>query len=346
MAQTDVKEIASQIKKGEFKNLYYFYGRNVSGVESITRLLIKAAVGDNDDIALTKIDGKNIDVSSFRDVIEMLPMMCDYNCVFINDYNCDEQREETTKALIDALKNVPEQTIVVFNATGFDVKCGKKSVSPKNKKLIDFIAKNGITCEQELKSSSELAKSIIGSVSKRGCEISFKTAQQLAEMCLCNSLMINNEIDKLCSYVNGKEEITSDILKLMVAQQSDATVYSLANAVAAFNKKAAFEALDELMSQKVSRGAILNAISSSFIDLYRASAARNNGRNVGEMFRDFEYARDFVVKNAFRDCTKISIARLRKCIIILRDTAVTLNTTATDERVALEQAIAKMLIAK
>lgn len=188
MAQTDVKEIASQIKKGEFKNLYYFYGRNVSGVESITRLLIKAAIGDNDDIALTKIDGKNIDVSSFRDVIEMLPMMCDYNCVFINDYNCDEQREETTKALIDALKNVPEQTIVVFNATGFDVKCGKKSVSPKNKKLIDFIAKNGITCEQELKSSSELAKSIIGSVSKEGVKFHSKLLSSLLKCAFATAL--------------------------------------------------------------------------------------------------------------------------------------------------------------
>ena len=30
MAYIDVKEVSSQIKKGDYKNLYYFYGRNVS----------------------------------------------------------------------------------------------------------------------------------------------------------------------------------------------------------------------------------------------------------------------------------------------------------------------------
>ena len=35
MAQIDVLEVTSQIKKGDIKNLYYFFGRNVRGAEGI-----------------------------------------------------------------------------------------------------------------------------------------------------------------------------------------------------------------------------------------------------------------------------------------------------------------------
>lgn len=345
MAYIDVKEVSSQIKKGDYKNLYYFYGRNVSGVETLTRLLIKQTVGGMEEFALTKINGKEINIPSFRDTAEMFPMMCEYNCILINDYNCDEMREEVTKQLIEALKEIPSQTIVVFNITGFDVKDGKKNPTAKNKKLIDFVSKNGIVCEQELKTPAELAKSILSSVQKRGCEISIGTARQLAEMCLSNPLMISNEIEKLCSYANGAE-ITSETLELMVAQQTDTTVYSLANAIASFNKQAAFEALDNLMAQRVSRGSIIAAVSNTFIDLYRASGAKANGRTIGNMMNDFAYTRDFVVKNAFRDSSKMSQKKLRGCIQILRDTAVTLNSTGADERVVLEQAITKMLVLK
>lgn len=345
MAVKDVKEVSAQIKKGEFQNLYYFYGRNVSGVENLTRLLIKQTVGGMEEFALTKINGKEINIPALRDTMEMLPMMCEYNCILINDYNCDEIREDTTKQLIEALKEIPSQTIIVFNVTGFDVKDGKKVPTAKNKKLIDFVSKNGIVCEQELKTPAELAKSILASVQKRGCEISIGTAQQLAEMCLSNPLMISNEIDKLCAYANGST-ITNEMLELMVAQQTDTTVYSLANAIAAFNKQAAFRALDDLMAQRVNRGVIIATISNTFIDLYRASAAKASGRTIGNMMSDFGYTRDFVVKNAFRDCSKMSQKKLRGCIQILRDTAVMLNSTGADERVALEQAIAKMLVLK
>ena len=345
MAQVDVKEVNSQIKKGDFKNLYYFYGKNISGVEAVTKLLIKQTVGGMEEIALTKITGKDINIPNFRDTLEMLPMMCEYNCILINDYNCDEMREDITKQLIEALKEIPPQTIVIFNITGFDVKDGRKTVTAKNKKLVDFVAKNGVVCEQELKTPDELSKSILGSVLKRGCEISIGTARQLAEMCLCNPLVISSEIEKLCAYTNGGI-ITSETLELLVAQQTDTTVYSLANAVAAFNKQAAFDALDDLMAQRVSRGTIISAVSGAFTDLYRASAAKKNGRTINVMMKDFGYTRDFVVKNAFRDSSKMSTEKLRKCICILRDTAVTLNSTGADERIVLEQAITKMLTLK
>lgn len=352
MPQIDRKTLTAQLKKGELANLYYIFGQDISGVETLTKKIIKAAVGDNGELALNKLSGKNLSPSELRDMAEMMPMMSEYNCILVNDYNCEEQREELTKQVIEVLKNVPPQTVIIFNVTGFEIKikndwkARKNVIAGKNKKLADIFEKNGVLTELAVKAPGDVAKDIAASVSARGGSISLNNAKELAEMCLCDTLAIKNEIEKLCVYADGRE-ITHEMLEELVHRQSSVTVFNLADAVAAFNKKSAFEALDELMADKSNRGAILANITNSFLDLYRVQCARQKGRSAEEVKQDFGYfSRGFAIEKLYRNGIRISLKRLRECIIILRDTAVQLNTTAIDEKTVLEQTVTKMLMTK
>lgn len=358
MAKTDSELLASALKKGELSRIYYIFGADVAGVEKMTKLIIKTAVGDNTDFALTKFNGKKLDLSELSDCIQQFPMMSEYNCILINDYNCekpyDEMRgrsaDDVTKKLLDVLKNIPEQTVIIFNVTGFEVKVqrdfrsGQNIIKDKNKKLADFAAKNGILCEFPLKTANELAKIISSKILSEGGTISFENARELAEMCLCDELVIENEIEKLCSYADGRE-IDRTMLHDIVHIQNDTTVYNLANAVAAMNTKAAFEAINELDVDNDNRGAVLYAITNAFIDMYRAACAKKSNVTIEAVASDFSYGkRTFAVKNAFRDSSRMSIERLRECIIILCDTNVKLNSSVLNPRVAIEQAVTKMLV--
>jgi len=359
MPQTDPKTVKAELKKGELKNLYYIFGKNIPEVEKLTKQIIKAAVGDNEDFALNKLDGRYLDTSELYDMIQMMPMMSYYNCILINDYNCEKPREnmaglraeDLNKKLAEVLKDIPSQTVVIFNVTGFEIavktdyKTGKSIIKDKNKKLADLAAKVGELVECPIKAENELAKEIAASVSARGALISLDRARELAEMCQSDTLTIKNEIDKLCSYV-GSGEITSEVLQNLVHRQSDVTFFKLADAVAAFNKRSAFEALDELMQDKENRGAVLANITGSFIDMYRAACARQRGKQVMDVKEDFAYVWEFKVKNAFRDSSRMSIRRLRECIKILRDTNITLNSGGGDEKTILEQTVTKMLMTK
>ncbi|MCR4640005.1 DNA polymerase III subunit delta [Ruminococcus sp.] len=359
MPQTDPKTVKAELKKGELKNLYYIFGKNIPEVEKLTKQIIKAAVGDNEDFALNKLDGRYLDTSELYDMIQMMPMMSEYNCILINDYNCEKPREnmagfraeDLNKKMVDVLKDIPEQTVVIFNVTGFEInvktdfKTGKSIIKDKNKKLADLAAKAGELVECPIKSENELAKEIAASVSARGALISLDRARELAEMCQSDTLTIKNEIDKLCAYV-GSGEITSEVLKNLVHRQSDVTFFKLADAVAVFNKRSAFEALDELMQNRENRGAVLANITGSFIDMYRAACARQQGKQILDVKEDFAYVWEFKVKNAFRDSSHMSIRRLRECIKILRDTNIILNSGSGDEKTILEQTVTKMLMTK
>lgn len=343
MPKTDAKKIFSQLKNNEIHNIYYIYGQNIVGVEGLVNAVVKKTTGDYSDFALTKIDGKTLNITDFSDQLEMFPMLSDYNCILIDDYNADEQKDSVNKSLAELLKTIPPQTVIIFRITSADIKKGKKTVSPKNKKITDIAEKYGILCECAVPSTAELSRYIISSVKKNNCSISPDCAAELAEYCLGDTLSISNEIQKLCSYV-GNGEITSDTIKLLVYRQSDTDIYKLANAVCRSDRKAAFEALDELLAQKTERVKILFAISSSFMDMYRAKIALQQGKQLSQTAKDFSYQWEFVLRNAFRDCSKISLSKLRKCLSILRDTALTLNSSSGNERVIMEETLAKMLI--
>lgn len=351
MAAVDVKTVRSQLRKGELHNLYYIFGQNIVEVEALTKKIIRAAVGDNEEFALNRLSGAELDPDILRDTSEMMPMMTEYNCILVNDYNCESQREDVNKKVAEVLKNIPEHTVIIFNITGFEPKTrfdrrsNTRSITDKNKKLADIAAKNGILCEAAVKTPSELARDIQASVSSRGGSISMDNARELAEMCLSDTLTIRNEVDKLCAYAQGRD-ITADMLHELVHRQNGVTVFNLADAVASFNRTAAFDALDELMADKNNRGAVLANITNSFIDMYRAACARKSGRQVSDVMNDFSYAWEFKVKNAFRDSSRMSIERLRGCICILRDTAMELNSTSTDEKTVLEETITWMLMTR
>ena len=66
MPQIDSKALNTMLKNGELANIYYIYGTDIEGVEKMTKNIIKSAVDDNEDFALTKTDGKYVDFSSSK----------------------------------------------------------------------------------------------------------------------------------------------------------------------------------------------------------------------------------------------------------------------------------------
>lgn len=338
-------DLAKSIRAGEISSLYYFYGKDVSTLEAYTKKLISRLVKkDEQTMNLHSFEGKTLDLSDFADVCDALPMLSERVCVTINDLNAETLNASDMEFLQKILSDIPETTTVVIYATGIDVQNGKKMLSGKNKKLCDLAGKIGFACEFSYKTPSELVKVITDNVIKQGSTISKKSAEYLATQCLCNLMLIKNEIDKLCDYSAGKE-ITNETIDLLVSKQLDSNAFALAKATSQFNGKRAMSLLDELYSQQVDSIPILSAISMAFVDLYRARLAINAGASQSQVKQDFSYkGREFVVANAFRDAGGFSAERLRKCIKILADTDIALKSSKTASRLLVEQAITSMLI--
>lgn len=345
MAEIISSELLKKIKSGDLSNVYYIYGKDVLTVENAAKAILKKRLGKEWKNSYTKIDGKNMDVGEVSDMMEICPMIAECNALLINDLNAEELSADKLDSLLDAINNIPDFTLLIIDITGFDIKNGKKVFSGKNKKLVDIISKKGVVCQCTVKTTADMIKSICASASKRGCEISKKNAQTLAEYCLMDSMQITNELEKLCAYKNGGEICLEDI-DTLVSGQIETDSFKLARAVIAMNASQAFYLLDDLLNKRNEPVAVISAISMSFLDLYRARAAMTVNKRAEEVIEDFNYkGRAFAVNNAYRDCRKISLENLRKCICILRDTDRRLKRSSASQRIILETALTRMLIA-
>ncbi len=347
MPQMSVTELNKKLKSKEYSSLYYFYGKDIMSVELYAKTLVKKLVPEDDVYNFHKFNGKDIDLSEFAETVEALPMFSEYLCITVNDFNAEDLSADDLNFMLKILKDVPETTVIIFYNTAIDICDGKKSPTTKNKKIVDCIAKIGDVCEFKIKTPVELSKQIVASIEKKGATISSTNAAYIAELCLSDNMLISGEIAKLTSYAQGRE-ITKDDIDSLVSRQVNSNAFDLSKAVVTFNKKKALLLLDELFYQRAEPIAVLAAISMSFMDLYRASLAVVRGIYPSDVVADFSYKanRKFAVDYAFRDCRKINIKHLRKCIKILADTDAALKSSKTDGRILLEKAIVQMVSEK
>ncbi len=345
MAELTPSDLIKKIKSGDLSRAYYIYGRDVAVVENASRAVFKKHLGKDWTNDVTKLNGSELDVSSLVDMLQICPMFSQWNAVLINDLNAEELSADNLKVLLEAIIDLPDYTLLVINITGFDVKKGKKTMTAKNKKLAESISKIGVVCECDFKSVSILGKYIVDKAEKRGCSISRRTAEMLAEICKCDTLMVENELEKLCSYRENSEIIQDDIEELVnVGIETDA--FKLSKSIANLNPALAMEILNRLIAKKEEPVAIISALSMSFLDLYRARTAMAADKRIGDVISDFGYGgRRFAVEFAFKDSRRISLESLRKCIELLRNADRSLKQTGAIAPVILEKTVTEMLIA-
>lgn len=344
MAAITESDLKTSLKNKQFLNAYYFYGKDTASVELYAKGLISKIVDrDNADYNLHRFEGKSFDIEMFSDACDGLPVFAEYVCCAVCDLNAESLSADNIKRMTEIISNLPESTVVIFYNTSVDVTDGKKFPTAKNKKLIDAVGKVGGVCNFALKTPAVLSKDIMAKVSKAGCGISKEAAYFLAEQCLCDALMINNEIDKLTAYAAGNE-ITIEIIRQLSPRQLDTTSFDLAKALSRMDGKTSMRLLNELNEEKIEPIAVLYAVTGNMIDLYRARAAMASGKTPGDVKEDFGYAKNlhFRVDNAFRDVQRISMPHLRECMRILAETDAAMKSLKTPAQTLLEEAVIKM----
>lgn len=338
-----MNQLINSLKSNIFKRLYYFYGKDIVSIEKLVQVAISSIVPSGDDFNIYKFEGKTLNLDEFIDVAEACPMFSDYKCITIHDFNCDTAPIDTVNSLITSLDNIPQSTIVIFYVTGFDIKNGKKYPTAKNKKLIDYISKNGTVFEAIQKTLQQTTKEIQRVCNKSNCLISYDNAQLIANKCLCDSLTIKNELKKLIDYANGRE-ITIDMVNNLISNYYDVNAFDFSRAIVSMNGQLSLKLLNELYTLRAEPISVLSAVSMAFVDLYRVKTALETGRNEHDIFADFNYkGREFVVRNYIRDAYKIKLEHLRECLNILRKTNYSLVTSNLDGKILLEKAVAEMI---
>ena len=341
MARIGEQELKEQIKDNSFSNVYFIYGDESYLKEFYVKKLRKKIVDSAfEDFNYHQYETNTTPLEDILQSAQMLPMMSEYTFILVHDYPLNKSASDF-EMLKEFFKDIPESCIIVFWFDSIEIDTKKDS---KWKSIENAFAKAGCSVNLEKRSETETAKLLVASAKKRNCTIDMNNARYLISVSGNDIQTLFSELEKICAFASGRE-ITKEDIDALAVKSLQARVYDLSKFILSSNSAGAFSVLNTLFAQKEEPLSILAVISSCYIDMYRVKCAKAANENENELAKYYSYkGREFLIRNASRDCRSISFEALRKSIDVLQKVDELMKSTPIDKNLLLEETVAKLLI--
>ena len=333
MAQLKESELKKQIKEKAFVPLYFLYGEEKYLISHYTEAIVNKVLGKSySDFNFQAFDGGKASIDEIADAAQALPLFAERKCVLVKDLNVEALNAGELAKLYQLLEELSETTVLIISQSTLEIDAKR---SAKWKKFIAAAEKNGTVVLLEKRGEIALEKQLVQWAEKRGCGLTQINAGKIIQLCGDDLLTLSSELEKLCAYAVGRE----------ITKNLETTVFVLGSALMAGNYDKAYQQLDLLFYQKEEPVAVLAVLSSNYVNLYRAKTALESGEKTSVLSKDFDYrGRDFLIRNAERDCKRASISQLRKSLFLLAQADLALKSGRSEPRTVLEELIGKMML--
>ncbi len=349
MPELTEAELKKQLAAGKLCGVYLIAGEEKYLVKRVAGRLLKKAGSEAFPEFNSNEFGNDSSVDSIADAALALPFFAEHKCVFVSDFNVEEKDAVELQKLYELIETSPDTTSLVFwyPTLEFD---GKKSA--KWKKLLKAVGEKGGVLFCERRSGTELQKLLLREAEKAGCSLSRQNAVRIVEYAGQDVTQLLHEMEKLCAFALGQAEggeappeITEEMIEALVPKTTETTVFLMCNALVAGNYEKAYSLLDVLFYQNEEPIAILGALSSAYIDMYRVWIALESGQpsSAAGAYGDYK-GKEFRLRNAERNVKNMKPEILRESLELLLETDLALKGSRLPGRIVLEELIAKLLL--
>lgn len=329
------------IQQKEFLQCYLLYGKEPFLVKSAASKIVKKIVPDSaKGFNYNRFSGDELSLEDVEDAVQMVPVLNEKRVVLLEGMLVDKLSKNDVDKIKEILSKIPETTILILTVTNSDITIRNSS---KLKQLVNVFEKNGLAVDFEIRQKGELVKILYKYILDQGGNINKSLLYFLIERCGESLDFLMIQLDKILAFA-GDREINKDDIVILTEINIDNSVFDMTKNILQGNMDNAIIILNNLLKTQTLPVVILGAINMCFIDLYRAKCAQLAGENEKAILNFYSYkGKEFRIRNALRDCSKYSIAKLRECIIELSDVDFKMKTTGLDPKILIEKAIFSMM---
>lgn len=336
---TAESELKNLIKSGLLKCAVIFGDEHFMIKRHISNIISSVEICP--EFNVSKFEGE-AKMQSVYDAVTAFPMMSDKKVVILRDFAIDKTSSVETEKLISAINDMPDTTVFVIWFETVEINAKK----PSDKAVALFNAVfslGGNIFNVCRKSSAEIMKLLQTGAAKRKCRLDASVARYIIETCSDDLGTLVNELEKLCFYVGEGGEITVPIVDKVCSRSTEASVYNVSKALIAGNLKLANKLVDDLVFMNVDIPLILNILSSSYIDMFRAFAIKNAGQKIEAYAKQFGYYNNaFRLTDAERNIRKLDENKILKSLECLADCDKKVKASRADARALLEKAMVEL----
>lgn len=346
MSAINETELKKQIKSRQFAPVYLIYGSEQMFVSRYTQKLVEAVAGKNPPEFNYHSFGGQMNLEEFAAAVQVVPFMCEYNCVVATDIFFDMMKPSELDDLKAIVEGVSDGTVLIISMPTYVPKKQEKAFLS----LVRSIEKKGAVCKFEKLSQSVIERYIAKWANENGKLVSHINAARIISYCGQDLNLLKNEVNKLCAYASGEEISLDDIDKLATVNNLEIKIYAMTGAVLNNDGQRAFNTLNTLMNQGEKPVFIFSALASAYVDAYRVRVADECGIIQNDFISDFKSYKNksFVLRNARNATRRVSTEALRKSLDVLVEAETTLKTGMKDVKNTfqpfMEQTIAQLLL--
>ena len=109
----DETKLKQRLKEAR-DTVFLLYGEEPYLTHHYRRRIVADAVAESgmEDLNLHELDGRDVDFATVQNLAETLPMLAEYSCVSVRDW--DFSRSADTEHLIEWLADPPPHCVLVF----------------------------------------------------------------------------------------------------------------------------------------------------------------------------------------------------------------------------------------
>ncbi len=341
----EIRELNRAIIAGDIKPLYLFYGSERFLLHQTLALLQNAVAPGANPFNMQRVNGESVSLGQLLLDANTPPFFTAQKLIIVE--NCPwfankkrggeedaaDRSDPAADELLQYLNDPAAGTVLAF--------LGGETVN-RNKKLTKAIAKAG--CLQEfapLKGNAALLW-LDEQLAERNISMAAAAKQQLLLNCEYNCTLINNELAKLALYA-GERAITVDDVQNIVSSNTAASVFNLADYVAAGNLAAATRALEQVTLSEAPES-IIPRLADHFETLYIVKAMQRQGYTTKEIMAAAGKSHPFIIEKSGRQAAKYSEAKLQKALQTLQTADRKMKSGITDAMTAIETAIIQICL--
>ncbi len=224
-----VKEIVSEINKGNPKPIYFLMGEEPYYIDRITRYIAENILTEDEKgFNQMVLYGKETSVDEI-----VCQAMAQHQVVIVKEA---QHLSRTIENLVPYADNPQPTTILVL--------CYKYKKLDKRKKLYKTIKKSGELFESKKLYDNQVADWIRRTLANKKYKISPKSCVMLVEFLGTDLSKISNELDKLTLVVPPTTEITPDLIEEHIGISKDFNNFELKKAIGERNVKKVSQIMD------------------------------------------------------------------------------------------------------
>ncbi|MCK5401038.1 MAG: DNA polymerase III subunit delta, partial [Flavobacteriaceae bacterium] len=217
----EVKQLVTDIKKGNIKPIYFLMGEEPYYIDKISDFIEQHVLSEEEKgFNQMVLYGRDVSIDDIVANAKRYPMMAERQVVIIKEA---QDLSRTIEKLVDYASNPQPTTVLVVNY--------KYKKIDKRKALYKTINKVGIVYESKKLYENQVGEWIRRVLSPKDYSITPKAAQMLVEFLGTDLSKINNELEKLQIILPKGSQITPELIEENIGISKDYNNFELRKAV-------------------------------------------------------------------------------------------------------------------